>query len=1019
MEQVNELLRKTAETVNSRRRLPEATYRLQFHAGFTFKDATHIVPYLRDLGITHVYASPYLKARPGSTHGYDITDHNQLNPEIGTQEDYAAWTNALREHGLGQILDIVPNHMGIMGNENPWWNDVLENGQASPYSAFFDIAWHALPRPELDGRVLIPILGDPYGKVLESGQLRLEFQNGSFAVHYFEHRFPVDPRSYDVILRHRLDVLEPALQVNEPALAEFQSILTAVGHLPHHSEATPAKVAERQREKEVIKRRLQALVQETPVLAEFLAQTVSLFNGKPGDRQSFDLLDDLLDRQPYRLSFWRVASDEINYRRFFDVNELAALSMESEGVFEATHMLVQRLLAEGHLDGLRIDHVDGLYDPQRYLQRLQQHYVLGVAKNIFASDPTYRSLEWQEIAQPLLNEIAEAVREGQQGPLWRALYIVVEKILQVDESLPEDWSIHGTTGYDFLNRINGLFVKETNGTSLTKVYQDWIKNDIPFAELAYQKKSLILHVSLASDLQMLTSQLDRLAQQDRWSRDFTLNSLRRALREVIACFPVYRSYIGDQGVRATDLGFIDAADRQALARSPTMSQSVFRFVRHILLLRFPESATEQDKIDQRRFVGKFQQVCAPVMAKGLEDTAFYVHNRLLSLNEVGGNPDRFGVSAEDLHHYLQNRQAKWPFSLSPLSTHDTKRSEDVRARLNVLSELPDEWRQCVIRWSHLNEPQRQMVNDVTAPDLNEEYFLYQTLVGAWPLEPGTPDEYAAFVQRIQAYMLKALHEAKVHSSWVNPNLEYDNAIGTFVARILNENISGPFLKDFQAFQERVSHYGLLNSLSQTVLKIMCPGVPDTYQGTERWDFSLVDPDNRRPVDYDWRRRTLADFQSRMTAGTKELIRELTVSKWDGRLKLYITWRALCCRRTRTGLFSTGSYEALNVAGSKRDHVFSFRRQKGETRVLVAVSRFFTQLAESAGDLLVKPETWQDTALVLPGADAGISFCNLFTGASVIPTAGSSEARLSAAHVFADLPVAVLIGEKRGNPGAAV
>jgi (1->4)-alpha-D-glucan 1-alpha-D-glucosylmutase len=1013
MEQVKELLRKTAEMVNSRRRLPEATYRLQFHAGFTFRDATQIVTYLRDLGITHVYASPYLKARPGSTHGYDITDHNQLNPEIGTQEDYAAWTNALRVHGLGQLLDVVPNHMGIVGNENTWWNDVLENGQASPFSAFFDIAWHALPRPELDGRVLIPILGDPYGKVLESGQLRLALENGSFAVHYFEHRFPIDPRSYDVILRHRLDVLEPALKDNEPALAEFQSILTAVGHLSHHSDSTPEKVAERQREKEVIKRRLQALVQTTPVLDEFLSQTISFFNGKPGERQSFDLLNDLLDRQPYRLSFWRVASDEINYRRFFDVNELAALSMESEGVFEATHMLVQRLLAEGHLDGLRIDHVDGLYDPQRYLQRLQQHYVLGVAKNIFASDPTYGSLDWNALEQPLRNEIAEAVREGQPGPLWRALYLVVEKILQVDESLPEDWSIHGTTGYDFLNRINGLFVQASNGAAFTRIYQEWIKDDIPFAELAYQQKNLILHVSLASELQMLTSQLDRLAQRDRWSRDFTLNSLRRALREVIACFPVYRSYIGDDGVPATDLAIIDSAGRHALARSPTMSRSIFRFVREILLLRYRESATEQDKIDQRRFVGKFQQVCAPVMAKGLEDTAFYVHNRLLSLNEVGGNPDRFGVSSDDLHRYLQNRQAKWPFGLSPLSTHDTKRSEDVRARLNVLSELPDEWRQCVSRWSQLNEPQRILVNDETAPDLNEEYFLYQTLLGAWPLERGTAEAYAALVQRIQAYMLKALHEAKVHTSWVNPNLEYDNAIGTFVARIMDENISGPFLKDFQVFQERVSHYGLLNSLSQTVLKIMCPGAADTYQGTELWDFSLVDPDNRRPVDYEARRRVLNDFQSRVPAGTKELLRELMGSKRDGRLKLYITWRALCCRRTRTGLFSTGSYEPVNVAGAKRDHVFSFLRQKGETRVLVAVSRFFTSLAESGGDLIVKPDTWQDTAMVLPSADSSLTFCNLFTGASVMPTPGSSEARLPAAKVFADLPVAVLLAEKRG------
>ncbi len=1005
------LLARVTQQINEHRRLPEATYRVQLHAGFTFRDARRIVPYLSELGVSHCYSSPYLKARPGSTHGYDITDHRVLNPEIGTEEDYADWIKTLREHHLGQILDMVPNHMGVVGNENPWWNDVLENGPASPYAAYFDIAWYSSPRPQLQGRVLIPILGDPYGKVLEAGQLRLAFGGGAFSVSYFDHRFPVGPASYELILEHRLDELERQLGADNPALHEYQSILTAVRHLPPNSTTEPAQVAERQREKEVIKRRLATLTRESDAVREWIEQTVLLFNGKVGARHSFDLLDALLDRQAYRLSFWRVASDEINYRRFFDINELAALSMEREEVFEATHELVMRLLANGELDGLRIDHPDGLYDPQQYLQRLQQHYVLAHARRLFDSDPQYKDRAWQEIEGAIREQSALAVQEEpSHGSLWRPLYVVVEKILGAGELLPEEWSIHGTSGYDFLNMINGLQIDSANEEVLTRFYHEGVNAGPSFAELAYQMKYLILRVSLSSELQMLAYQLDRLAQNNRWSRDFTLHSLRHALRDIIACFPVYRSYIRDNTVRPADKRYIEKAIKGAMDRNPTMSRSIFRFVRDLLLLKYPENASDSDQEEQRRFAGKFQQVTAPVTAKGIEDTAFYIYNRLISLNEVGGEPSRFGIPADKLHRYLQDRQAKWPYAMSPLSTHDTKRSEDVRARINVLSELAREWREAVASWSQLNEPHRQKVDDLEAPDPNEEYLLYQTLIGAWPLDKSTPEEHAGFIKRIQDYMTKAMHEAKVHTSWINPNTEYDSAVQAFVARILDEQQSGVFLQDFRAFQRRVSHYGLFNSLSQTLLRIGSPGVPDTYQGTELWDFSLVDPDNRRPVDYERRQQMLRDLRKRVAdAGQecKELALELTRTKEDGRIKLYLIWQALSQRRDHPGLYSTGEYLPLRVVGPGQDNVFAFLRRKGDQWAVVAVPRLFTQLVAGVDGLPLGREVWQNTRLLLPDFSPQSRLRNVFTGEILTVSEQEGQPALLLAEVFGHFPVALL------------
>jgi (1->4)-alpha-D-glucan 1-alpha-D-glucosylmutase len=1012
-----DLLGKTIATLAGRR-FPESTYRLQFNAGFTFKDATRVVPYLNALGVTHCYASPYLKARPGSLHGYDITDHHLLNPEIGTNEDHAAWVEALAAHGMSHIVDTVPNHMGILGNDNLWWNDILENGPSSPYAGFFDIDWQSSPRPQLQSKVLLPVLGAPYGEVLESQQIRLTFSAGAFFLQYFDHRFPVTPDSYDAILGHRLKALEERLEPTSADFMEYQSILTAVSHLPPCTETSAASVAQRLREKEVVKRRLQALVERVAPIAAFIEENIALFNGVKGDPASFDALDHLLERQPYRLAYWRVAADEINYRRFFDINDLAALSMERPDVFQETHELLLELTQSGKVAGLRIDHPDGLYDPRQYLDRLQEQYLLTCARALFKTLPAYQGLEWKDheaaVSSALHGARRSTAAQGGLDPelLWRPLFVVVEKILGANEELPSDWPVHGTTGYDFLNLVNGLFVDTGNAHPFTRLYRDFAGFEVPFSEVAYQNKSLTLRTALSSELHMLAHQLDRLAQQDRRSRDFTLTTLRHALREVIACFPVYRSYIGDSGVSDTDRKYVETALRRAAARNPVYNPSLFEFVRSILLLEYAPQANAAAQAEQRRFVGKFQQVTAPVMAKGLEDTAFYVYNRLLSLNEVGGDPARFGIIPEVLHRAMQNRHDRWPWSLSPLSTHDSKRSEDVRARLNVLSEIPARWRARVERWARLNATHLVTVEDGSVPDANEEYLLYQTLLGAWPLEPYTAEDYAQFVRRIQDYMNKVLHEAKVHSSWLNPNEAYDKAMRTFVGRILDPRQSKPFLDELRPFRQRIAHMGLLNSLAQTLLRLTLPGVPDTYQGTELWDFSLVDPDNRRPVNYELRQQMLEALKRDAAAPDRRpLLRSLLQTIADGRIKLFVTWQGLSCRRDLAGLFSVGDYVPLEVVGPAADHAFAFRRRHGDNQAVVVVPRLLTRLLPEAPSLPLGEAIWQDTCLKLPD-EQDQPFHNVFTGERHQPAHDGEVATLRLSSIFGEFPVALLLGDRR-------
>lgn len=999
----------------SRRTTPGATYRLQFHAGFTLRDAHALVPYFESLGVTHLYASPLLAARPGSTHGYDILDHDRLNPEIGTEADLAALAAALHTRGMGLILDVVPNHMCVSG-ENAWWADVLEHGPASPFAGYFDIAWHDAPRGDMHGRLLLPVLGEPYGQILEAGQLQPRFERGGFFVRYWDTVFPLDPRTYGQILAPALDLLRAAHAPDAHDVVELRSILTAVRHLPPRDEVDLVRLAEGRTECGVIKRRLADLVGKSPLAAAAINEALAKLSGTAGDRGSFSALDALLESQAYRLSFWRVASDEINYRRFFDVNELAALSTEREDVFRAVHRKWLGWVADGHADGLRIDHPDGLFDPKQYLDRLQSHYLLAVAARRLADEPEkYAGVilprdEWELLSLFSANRDrpgaggrdegaippAHPLPDGRGSPV---LYVVVEKILGDGEQLPASWACDGTAGYEFAVAVNGLFVDPAGETPLTVAYEAFTGRDEPFHEVAHAGKIQIQNASLASELWALSHQLDRLARLDRRSRDFTLNGIRRALREVIACFPVYRSYVNG-GVHNSDTAAVARAVVRARKRNPTLGKPLFDFIRDTVLLKDSPSgpATDEYRQLQRRFAGKFQQVTAPVTAKGVEDTALYVYNRLASLNEVGGEPGRFGWSGERVHAFIADRAAKQPGGLSPLSTHDTKRSEDVRARLNVLSEIAGEWSGVASAWAEINSPHKIAVADSdAAPDSNEEWLLYQTLIGAWD-GPPTPE----FVSRIQTYMRKALAEAKVHSSWINPDAEYEAAVSEFVARIL---ASPEFVADVGEFAERVAFFGRVNALAQTVLRCTLPGVPDTYQGTESWDLSLVDPDNRRAVDYAARAAWLAELDERAKGGPGRVALELAQNLADPRAKLYAASRALRCRKEHPRLFAEGAYVPLPATGPRADHVFAFARVSAAGAVMCAVPRLITKLVPDADRAPIGRNVWGTTTLALPAHVPRGRYANAFTGEEV-----DVGAAVNAAELFGAFPVAVLVRE---------
>ena len=919
--------------------IPIATYRLQFRGGFTFLQARELVPYLARLGISHVYASPFFRAAPGSTHGYDVCDHNALNPEIGSREDFEAFSAELKAYGLGLIVDFVPNHMGIERALNPWWRDVLENGPSSPYAHFFDIDWHPL-KEELENKVLLPVLGEQYGRVLEGNGFRVEFSEEGFLLRHGELTFPLDPRT-------TLPLLRQSAEAMTPAPPEFESIITAIEHMPVRTEVSAGRIAERTRERQIARERLIKLCAEMPAVPVAIGKAIEQLNA-PAQGDRFQSMDALINAQAYRLSSWRVAGEEINYRRFFDVNTLAAIRMELPEVFDATHRLLFELIDAGHISGVRIDHIDGLAFPREYLARLRER--------------------------------------GGDG-----LYVVVEKILGPDESLRADWPVEGTTGYEFANQVVQLMAEPKGVAQVAATYGKFIGFRLDFREVVYRSKKLVMQVSMAGEVNALGQLLNRISESHRWYRDFTVNALTNAVREVIACFPVYRSYL-DPSLPAeeSDVRVVNKAIGLARRRNPALERTVFEFLRDVLLPP-KENPHRVDEELRRAFVLKFQQSTGPIAAKGVEDTAFYVFNRLVALNEVGGDPAAQGLGLEAFHRQNNARMASFPNCLLATSTHDTKRSEDVRARLAALSEIGEEWSHAIRRWQIMNRKHLTEFDGEPAPDGNEEYLLYQTLVGAWPLDGLHEGNRGGFIARIQDYMAKALHEAKVNSSWMEPNVAWDKSVRDFIAAIFAPGARNRFPKSLSSLAERIAQLGAVNSLAQTVLKLTCPGVPDFYQGTELWDFSLVDPDNRRPVDYALRRHHLDRLGS---ASPCDLL-----ANWrDGRIKMFVIHRLLALRRDRSALFAYGGYTGITARGAFADKVIAFERRDGDAAVMVIVPR----QTESLGFPPIGA-TWEDTQV--PQLKSGARWKDVFTGRDF----DGDAVRL--AELFREMPFAVLLEER--------
>jgi (1->4)-alpha-D-glucan 1-alpha-D-glucosylmutase len=928
--------------------IPRATYRLQFHAGFGFRDAAALAPYLARLGVSHVYASPYLKARPGSSHGYDIVDHGTLNPELGGEAEFRSMVAAFRENGLGQVLDFVPNHMGVGGADNPWWLDVLEWGPDSDYAGWFDIDWDP-DRRYLYNKLLVPFLGDQYGAVLEAGQLELRFEpeTGGFAVWaYGTHKLPICPLHYERVLGD--------------AHPELERQGDAFSGLPNWRPRVAARARDLQAE-------LAALAREHADVREAVDEAVRRLNGKPGKLETWRALDALIQDQHWRAAHFRVAADDINYRRFFNINELAGLRMELPELFDHAHRFVFSLLEDGTLDGLRIDHVDGLLDPKGYLLRLRE-------------------------AAP------------------RPFYLVVEKILSRHESLREDWPVQGTTGYEFANLVLGLLVDPAGEQGFTRTYTAFTRGGQPFAEVVRDCKLRIMLNEMASELNVLARDAARVARQNPRTADFTRNILQRALKEIVACFPVYRTYV-DGAVSPTeaDRRDIDWAIAQARRNETDLDPSVFDFLHRLLttdLVAEPRSGFSRHSVV--RFAMRVQQYSGPVMAKGLEDTAFYRYNRFVALNEVGGHPEHFGVSLPAFHKVNAQRAGRWPHAMLGTSTHDTKRGEDTRARLAVLSEIPDEWERQVQAWSRLLRARRGDVEGTAPPDRNDEYLFYQLLLGAWPAEltgAGMPDAEAlrAFTERMEGAMLKSMREAKRHTTWAAPDTAYEQGMLGFVREALDPARSTAFLDAFLPFQERIARLGFRNSLIQTALKLTLPGMPDIYQGTELWDLSLVDPDNRRPVDYNLRTELLEEVSAAL-ARDRAGITAAMLREWhDGHLKLALTATLLTHRREHPALYAESTYEPVAASGSKADHLCAFARRHGEDMLLVVAARFPARLE-------AEPD-WGDTMLAWPQtAPHATRWHSLLTGR----TFECSVETVTAAVLLGEQPVAVLVAYGGGR-----
>ena len=906
--------------------IPTATYRLQLSKDFDFDAAIQCVPYLKALGISHVYASPFLKARAGSTHGYDIIDHNQFNPELGGEAGFYRLSEALREHDLGLILDFVPNHVGVHFADNPWWLDMLEWGPASPHAASFDVDWEQLPH-RARGGILLPILGSPYGKALEQGEIELRYDpaGGSFSAWYYEHRLPIAPERYSEILRA---LVKEAQAETDPAGKHLLDLASrhAGLHHPNRQEA-PAFKAE---------------LRSIEASAELIARGLDAYRAGANRPAQTLTLHYLLERQHYRLAHWRLASSDINYRRFFDVNSLAGLRVEDARTFASTHRLVGRLISEGRLDGLRLDHIDGLRDPVQYCQRLRR--------------------------------LVRSARRNKGAPF----YLVIETILGEDEKLPAFPGVHGTTGYEWLNTITQLLIAGDGLEALDEVWRQLSNRPPQLEPVLKEAKRRVLETILGSEFTVLSRLLARIASGHYSTRDFSSDSLRQALELYVLHFPVYRTYLTQAGASAEDHALIAGTIEQARAEWFAADDGIFDFLRDALTMDLvkPERGTAHSAPRVRRFALKVQQFTGPLMAKSLEDTAFYRYHRQLALNEVGGDPAASALSVPEFHRRMEERARRWPHGMTATATHDTKRGEDARARIMAIAEIAGEWTAAVARWKVLNAPHVTTDGNFRAPSAPFEYMLYQTLLGAW--QPEDP----AFPERVKAYALKAAREGKEETSWLNPHARYEEGLARFIDAVLDRSAAAEFLDSFGAIAHRISLLGALNSLSQITLKATLPGVPDFYQGTELWDFSMVDPDNRRAVDYAIRASALETTEK---PDWPELVRN-----WpDGRLKLAWTAELLKLRREYPDLFAKGDYIPMEVHGRDREHVIAFARRHGRNTAVIAVGRWFGRFTDGG-------RSWPQTTDMQAEIDV----------AGVNPDLRPD--RIQVSERFEELPVAVMI-----------
>jgi (1->4)-alpha-D-glucan 1-alpha-D-glucosylmutase len=922
-------------------RIPNSTYRIQFTAEFGFEAARQIVSYLAELGISDLYASPIFTAKPGSTHGYDVVDPTQLNPELGDAESFEQLTQEVQQHHMGWLQDIVPNHMAY-DSHNQWLMDVLENGPSSNYVNYFDISWNS-PFEGNEEPILVPLLGNFYGECLDNGEIQLSYDQTGLSVNYHSLRIPLKLESYATFLTQNLGKLGRTLGRKHPVFVRLLGILYSL-------KSGPGDLVAQQRldQTEFVKGLLWDLYSENEEVKNFIDENIRTFNGEPGNPDSFNLLDQLLSEQFFRLAFWKVGAEEMNYRRFFTVNELISVKVEEIKVLNATHALVFKLVDEGKFTGLRVDHIDGLYDPTEYLNRLRE-------------------------------------KVGD-------VYITVEKILQLGEDLSQVWEIAGTSGYDYLTYINSVFCQTEHQQQFDRIYINFTGRRTPFTELMAEKKRLILDSSLSGDIDNLTAILKKLSSRYRYGNDFTINGLKRAITEVLTRFPVYRTYTNAAGLLDSDRPHIKAVIHTAKEHAPLLENEL-NFLEKLLLLEYDSTLSTTEKEQWLYLVMRIQQYTGPLMAKGVEDTAFYVYNRLLSLNEVGGDPEHFGLSLADFHQFNQNRQHRWLHTMNATSTHDTKRGEDVRARINVLSEIPDQWQEQVQTWGQLNATHKTTTKTETFPDPNDEYALYQTLVGAYPFAEA---ELNSFTDRIKDFMLKAIREAKLYTTWLHNNTAYEEACLKFVEAVLDP--ANPFLQQFLPFQRRIAHYGILNSLSQTLLKLTTPGVPDFYQGTELWDLSLVDPDNRRPVDFEQRRIWLQQIK-RQSDHKPALISELLAHPQDGRIKLFLVTQALQARVKYQLVFADGDYQPLEVSGTYQTHIVAFARRHQNTTLITVVPRFLTSLVEP-GDYPLGEAVWKDTYLHLPEISGELK--DLLTERSM-----PSSSKLPIGQVLQHFPVALL------------